>query len=170
VQAAVQKALEARYGSGKWILSNAEGFLYFDRKLIAGKKLDSAEVQRVGAEAAMTVPHVARAYTREQLLSGRAMEDQVARRIMHGYNPQRGGDLIIVDEPYWLNGTGGTTHGSPYNYDAHVPIVFMGPGVKAGRFHHRAAPNDIAPTLATMLSVEIPSGSSGRVLDEILVQ
>ena len=51
---------------------------------------------------------------------------------------------------------------------AHVPIIFMGSGIKPGRYNQRAAPNDIAPTLATLLDVEIPSGSSGRVLDEIL--
>jgi hypothetical protein len=49
-----------------------------------------------------------------------------------------------------------------------VPIIFMGAGVKPGRYNRRAAPNDIAPTLATMLDVEIPSGSGGRVLEEIL--
>ena len=169
VQNAVQQALEARFGKGKWILSSGENFLYFDRKLIQDKKLDSAEVQRVAAEGAMSVPHIARAYTRDQLLSGRAMEDAVARRVMHGYNPQRGGDLVIVAEPYWLAGSKGTTHGAPYNYDTHVPVIFMGAGIKAGRFSRHTAPNDIAPTLATMLGVEIPSGSSGRVLDEILV-
>ena len=72
-------------------------------------------------------------------------------------------------EPYWLAGSKGTTHGTPYNYDTHVPVIFMGAGIKAGRFSRHTAPNDIAPTLATMLGVEIPSGSSGRVLDEILV-
>ena len=47
-------------------------------------------------------------------------------------------------------------------------MIFMGGGIKPGKYNSRAAPNDIAPTLATMLEVEIPSGSSGRVLDEML--
>jgi hypothetical protein len=51
-----------------------------------------------------------------------------------------------------------------------VPIVFLGPGIKAGKYNRAAVPNDIAPTLATMLEVEIPSGSSGRVLDEMLLE
>ncbi|MEO7650939.1 MAG: alkaline phosphatase family protein [Bryobacteraceae bacterium] len=169
VQNSVQKALEARFGKGKWILSSAENFLYFDRKLIQDKKLDSAEVQRVAAEGAMNTPHIARAYTREQLLSGNVMDDIISRRVMHGYNPQRGGDLVIVAEPYWLAGAKGTTHGTPYNYDTHVPVILMGTGIKAGRFNRQVAPNDIAPTLAAILGVEIPSGSNGRILEEILV-
>jgi arylsulfatase A-like enzyme len=76
---------------------------------------------------------------------------------------------VIILEPYWIYGARGTTHGTPYNYDTHVPVIFMGGGIKPGRYNKRAAPNDIAPTLATVLDVEIPSGSSGRVLDEMLI-
>ena len=63
----------------------------------------------------------------------------------------------------------GTTHGTPYDYDSHVPIIFMGAGIKPGKYLKAASPNDIAPTLANLLDVEIPSGSSGRILDEMLL-
>ena len=62
----------------------------------------------------------------------------------------------------------GTTHGAPFDYDAHVPVLFLGPQVRAGRYNRNVMVNDIAPTLATMLDVETPSGSVGRVLDEML--
>ena len=71
-------------------------------------------------------------------------------------------------EPYWLFERSGTSHGTPYNYDTHVPVILMGPGIKPGKYHQRAAVNDIAPTLATLLEVELPSGATGRVLDEAL--
>jgi arylsulfatase A-like enzyme len=54
-----------------------------------------------------------------------------------------------------------------FGYDTHVPVVFMGPGIKAGRFDETISVNDIAPTLATLLGVETPSGSAGRVLAEV---
>jgi hypothetical protein len=60
-----------------------------------------------------------------------------------------------------------TTHGTPFGYDAHVPVIFMGDGIKAGRYNGVVAVNDIAPTVATILEVEIPSGSVGRVLTEL---
>ena len=62
-----------------------------------------------------------------------------------------------------------TGHASPYSYDTHVPVIFMGTGVRAGQYDGAIAVNDIAPTLATMLEIETPSGSVGRVLTEILV-
>jgi predicted AlkP superfamily pyrophosphatase or phosphodiesterase len=168
VQDTVQAALEQRFGKGKWILNAAGESIYLDRELIRQKKHDSAEVERVAAEAARSVPHVARVFTSEQLTAGRAMDDAIGRRVQNGFNSVRGGDLVIILEPYWIYGARGTTHGTPYNYDTHVPIIFMGAGIKPGRYNKRVAPNDIAPTLATMLDVEIPSGSSGRVLDEML--
>jgi membrane-anchored protein YejM (alkaline phosphatase superfamily) len=92
----------------------------------------------------------------------------IDRRVAAGFHRDRGSDLFVVSEPYWLFEAQGTSHGTPYNYDSHVPVIFMGPGMKAGRYAARAAVNDIASTLATLLDVETPSGSSGRVLIEAL--
>jgi hypothetical protein len=165
---AVQAALEQRFGKAKWILYSAAEAMYLDRALMRQKKLDSADVERVASEAARGVPHVARVFTRGQLMAERAMNDMIGRRVQNGFHSGRGADLVIILEPYWIYGASGTTHGTPYNYDTHVPMIFMGAGIKPGKYNSRVAPNDIAPTLATMLEVEIPSGSSGRVLDEIL--
>jgi len=165
---AVQAALDQRFGKAKWILYSAAEAMYLDRALMRQKKLDSADVERVAADAARSVAHVARVFTRGQLMTDRAMNDAVGRRVQNGFHPGRGADLVIILEPYWIYGSSGTTHGTPYNYDTHVPVIFMGAGIKPGKYNSRVAPNDIAPTLATMLEVEIPSGSSGRVLDEIL--
>ena len=62
----------------------------------------------------------------------------------------------------------GTTHGTPYNYDAHIPLILMGSRIAPGEYSQETALNDLAPTLATMVGVEIPAGSSGRVLTEVL--
>jgi arylsulfatase A-like enzyme len=62
----------------------------------------------------------------------------------------------------------GTTHGTPFSYDTHIPLVLMGPGIRPGRYDRSVLLNDLAPTLATLLEVETPSGSSGQVLAEIL--
>ena len=88
---------------------------------------------------------------------------------MYGFFPRDSPDLEIVYEPGVIPGApGGTTHYSPYGYDSHVPVLFMGPGIRPGRYAEKVAPNDIAPTLATLLDLEAPSGSSGSVLTEIL--
>ena len=68
-----------------------------------------------------------------------------------------------------MRAASGTTHGTPYAYDAHIPLVFMGPGIRPGRYDATVALNDLAPTVATLLAIEPPSGSQGRVLNEILL-
>jgi Type I phosphodiesterase / nucleotide pyrophosphatase len=163
----VQAALERRFGAGDWLVATAGSSPYLNYALIAERGLDAAEVRRVAADAAMTAPRVVRVYTRDQLLRGAVAPDLLGRRVLRGFNAQRSGDLEILLEPYWMRAARGTTHGTPYNYDAHIPLIFMGPGIKAGRFHQRAALNDLAPTLATMLDIEMPSGADGRVLSEM---
>jgi len=165
----VEAALEEKYGEGKWIVSPSDHSLYLNRELIRSKNLDAAEVHGVAAEAARGIPHVLRAYTREQLLSGVEMGDELGRRVANGFHAQRGADVYVLLEPYWMYGRSGATHGTAFSYDTHVPIIFMGPGIKAGRYHRKASPNDIAPTLSTILSIAFPSGSTGRILSEILV-
>ena len=165
---AIEQALTTRFGEGKWLMATAGSSPYLNYSLIAEKKLDAAEVRRVAAAAAMAVPHVARVYTRDQLLRAEVANDFIGSRVLRGFNPQRSGDLEIILEPYWMRQATGTTHGSPYNYDAHIPLILMGRGIKAGRYPGHVALNDLAPTLASLIDVDAPAGSSGRVLTEAL--
>ncbi len=167
VRKAVEDALVSKYGSGQWLLSPTDVAFYFNSDLIRQKKLDESEVERTAADAARAVPHVFRAYTREMLLRGE-VDIEVGRRVMNGFYPSRGPDMYVLLEPYWIYGAKGTTHSATFSYDAHVPVIFMGPGIKPGRYDQEIAVNDIAPTLATYLDVETPSGSIGRCLAEIL--
>ncbi len=164
----MQKALTAAFGEGNWLLSSAGSSPYLNYDLIEKKKLDPSAVRSVAAAAAASVPHVARVYTRDQLLRGEVPNDRIGNRLIRGFNRQRSGDLEIILEPYWIRAAQGATHGTPYNYDAHIPLVLMGRRVKPGEYDEAVALNDLAPTLATLAGVEIPSGSVGRVLTEAL--
>jgi hypothetical protein len=165
---AVEAALTDKYGAGQWLLNPSDAALYFNQDLIRQKKLDPAAVERTAAEAAWHTPHVFRVYRGDLMASGVAMEDQVGRRVLNGFYAPRSPDLYVLFEPYWLFGAKGTTHGTTFSYDAHVPVIFMGPGIKPGRFNQQISVNDVAPTLATYLDIETPSGSVGRCLAEIL--
>ncbi len=166
----VQAALVSKYGDGDWVVSNSEHSIYLNWNLIAAKNLDRAEVDRAAAAAAWTIPHVFRVYTRDQLMAGGALEDQVGRRVMNGFYARRSADMEVLLEPYWIFTQTGATHGTTFSYDAHVPVIFLGAGIKPGRYDNAIAVNDIAPTLATILGVETPSGSIGRVLTEMFLQ
>jgi predicted AlkP superfamily pyrophosphatase or phosphodiesterase len=168
ILAAVRTALEKQYGAGNWVLGNKGPDPYLNRELIRTKGLDENSVHRAAADAIRALPHVARVYTREQLLKGEAATDMVGRRVLNGFYAPRAPDVVTILDPYHIESGSGTTHGSPYNYDAHVPVVFMGSGIKPGVYHARVASNDIAPTLAALLWLEPPGGSVGRVLAEAL--
>ena len=165
---AVEKALTGRFGApkDKWVGYSSEGSLF----LSDPNSRDIAEMERVAADAIRALPHVFRVYTRTQLLNGAILEDPVGVRMRNGFNAARSGNVIVMLDPYWIVSRSGTTHGAPFDYDTHVPVLFLGPQVRAGRYHANVMVNDIAPTLATMLDVETPSGSVGRVLDEMLLK
>ena len=107
-------------------------------------------------------------YTSDQLQNGNIQPDPISRAVAYNFFAQRSGDYYVIEEPYYMFSAGGTTHGTPYDYDNHVPVIFFGVGIKPGSYHQKIAVNDIAPTLATILGVEQPAGSIGRVLGEIL--
>ena len=110
------------------------------------------------------------AYTKAEIEGRVAASGPHLPAIRKAWDPERSPDLHVVMKPNWMRSSSRnlTTHGSPHPYDTHVPIMFWGARVKPGRYHANVAPNDIAPTLATMLDVETPSGSVGRVLSEML--
>ena len=166
--AKITDALAKRFGPGKWLLASSGGMLYFNQDLIRAQKLDPAEVELVAAEAGLEQHHIARVYTRSQLVDGAVQHDEISRAFSVGFFGQRSGDLFVLQEPYYLFEATGTSHGTPYDYDNHVPVIFLGPGIKPGKYSTRIAVNDIAPTLAEILNVEQPSGSIGRILSEIL--
>ncbi len=164
--APMQEALEKKFGAGKWILSTAGSSPYLNYELIAEKNLLPAEVRKVAAESITNHPNVFRVYTRDQILNGRSAIDRIDERVFRGFNAKNSGDLEVILNPYWIRGTTAATHGSPFNYDTHIPLVLMGKSIRPGFYYQHAAQNDLAPTLAALLSVEIPSGSMGRILHE----
>lgn len=141
---------------------------YLNWDLMKARGLKPAEVEDTAAAVVSALPHVARVYTRHNLLAGAVTPDRIGARMARSFNARRSGDLEIILDPYWIHGNTGTTHGTPYSYDAHIPIILMGPGIRLGRYAEPVALNDLAPTLATLLDIETPSGSVGRPLYEAL--
>lgn len=169
---AVNKALAARFGEEKWVVGFVNDQFYFDRKLMADKRVIASEMERVAGEAAVTVPGIVGYYTRTQIVEGRMQDGPIARRVVNGFHRVRSGDVWIITKPFAFvtEGNLATTHGSPYNYDTHVPVLFFGQGVRPGRYHVECTPSDLAPTLAALLGVEMPSNRTGRVLYEAIEQ
>ncbi len=149
---------------------------YLNHAALARDGIDLDECERVVGELAMQMPGAARYFTRAQLESKSiSPTDVVARRVLNGFYAQRSGDVIVVFEPYNIlfdlpddptDPLSTATHGSPYSYDTHVPLIIMGRNFSAGRYTQAATPADIAPTLASVLNIQAPSCSIGRILAE----
>jgi predicted AlkP superfamily pyrophosphatase or phosphodiesterase len=167
---AVQGALEAAFGPGNHILALSETGYYLDYTTAVAGGASRSAIEDVAAEALRRMPQVARVYTRTALERSQVSGDRIDQRVLNGFNREESGDIVVVHDPGWLGGSGGTTHGSPYSYDTHVPLIFWGPDnlVKPGLYSAPAAINDVAPTLAVMVQVAVPNGALGRVLHEIL--
>jgi predicted AlkP superfamily pyrophosphatase or phosphodiesterase len=186
--AIIKRAISARYNpQGKspdptadYLLRNTElaagrewllnGNLYFNYDALKRDSVSVEEFSQVVVAAALTVPGVARAFSRLQLLRGAtSITDPIERRVVHGFHPARSGDVVLVAEPYKYLGDATTaTHGSAYSYDTHVPTIIMGRGVIPGVYLEPATPADIAPTLSVLLGLTAPANSTGRVLREAL--
>jgi hypothetical protein len=95
---------------------------------------------------------------------------QVAReRIINGFNTQRGGDLMVLTKSGVVDGyPTGTSHGVLYNYDAHIPFLIVGNGIKHNVVNTPTYMTDIAPTISTLLGIQMPSGSIGKPILEVL--
>jgi hypothetical protein len=151
----------------EWFINNN---IYFNYDALRRDGVTLEEFSGVVVAAALTVPGIARAFSRFQLLRGAtSITDPIERRALHGFYPARSGDVVMVAEPYkYIAETITATHGSPYSYDTHVPTIIMGAGVIPGRYLEPASPADIAPTLSALLRITAPSNSTGRVLIEAL--
>ena len=90
-------------------------------------------------------------------------------RIVNGYNAQRGGDLMVLTKSGVVDGyPTGTSHGVLYNYDAHIPFLIVGNGIKHTVVNTPTFMTDIAPTISTLLGIQMPSGSIGKPILEVL--
>ena len=107
-------------------------------------------------------------YTRSQLERGDAPNTELGLKYLHSYSPLAGWYVLGVPPPFAIGFVGGTDHASPYNYDTHVPLAFYGLPFQAGTYRTHAEPVDLVATLASLLGINVPTHSIGRVLTEML--
>jgi arylsulfatase A-like enzyme len=133
----------------------------------AGVNADSA-IASFGADA-QRVDGVLRADLMTALAKADTVHDAIARRWLHMFRPDGAVRLIVTLTPYsYWAGITSATHGSPHDYDAHVPIVFYGARVKAGKYPGFVRVVDMAPTLAEIVGVKPLEALDGHVLRQAI--
>ena len=109
-------------------------------------------------------------YTKSQLAAGEVPATEFGRKYLNSYSPEGSWFVMGVPDIYTVGGVKGTDHTSPYNYDTHVPLAFYGLPFRAGTYRMNVEPIDLAPTLASLIGINAPTHSVGRVLTEALSQ
>jgi predicted AlkP superfamily pyrophosphatase or phosphodiesterase len=170
----LENRLKAEFGLNKdAIRLYAQPYIYLNHELIAEKNVNLDSVQSVIAEEVSKVEGVAYAVTSADVKHNRLQKTRVMELIKNNYHPQRSGDVYVVFGPRsYINDMDGltiaSTHGSPWRYDTHVPVIFAGFDIKANKTSRPITPYDIAPTLSNKLGITQPSGATGDVLREVV--
>jgi len=142
--------------------------LYLDIKAIESLGIEVAQVERELATIMMTLPGFSLALAKTDILAGIIPDTVQARRMACGVDPDRSGNVIVVQDPYWYLSRepdgDAAMHGSSYHYDTHVPIMIAGPGIGRGAINSAVAAHDVAPTISEYLGLPPPSGSIGTPL------
>lgn len=161
IDAAVKTALG---GDGPFVAATNGGDVYFKPGVYDRLAQNRAAMGAV-ITAVKAIPGVALVLTSDQLApaSARTSKDAHLRAAALSYYPGRSGDLLVVPSENWILAGSGTTHGSWYAYDQHVPVILYGAHIRPGEHTEAASPADIAPTLASLVGVRLPS-PDGHVL------
>lgn len=150
------------------ILNYSSFNLFFNKETIKNKNLDLNVVKASFKTYLMSQDYVKRVYTEEEILDASG-NDYFLNFIFKGYDVTQNGDLVILDKPGYIEYQGkGTSHGTPYSYDTHVPAIFYGWNVKKGESYDKKNITEIAPTLAQKLKIPFPNGTEANVLEEVL--
>jgi predicted AlkP superfamily pyrophosphatase or phosphodiesterase len=171
---AIKQALEAKFGPDEYILPLREVYVTFTPAIREKRPNDIEAMQDVVAETAQKVPGVAYAVPAHKILAGALdVENPLMDQIARSYRPGVAGDVYIVIDAYHRAWSGAmpmtATHGTPYDYDTHVAMMFFGAGIRAeGEIDDKACPESIAPTLAIALGIAPPSATTAPVLDGLL--
>jgi predicted AlkP superfamily pyrophosphatase or phosphodiesterase len=161
--------------SGGLIETYDHPYLYFTDDVKNNTMIDHEALEAAVVEELTKFPGVSLAVSSSALRKGNLSDTDLMRAVVNNFHPKRSGDVFIVFEPNWfINDFDGltvaATHGSPWNYDTHVPIVFAGGGLKSTTVDRRVHTVDIAPTLSRIFGTKIPSGSVGEPLTEVSIK
>jgi hypothetical protein len=141
--------------------------IYFNLPLLQERDIPMPEAEAIVKTALERFPQMYAVYTRTELMKGQ-VRGRLGHKALESFHPNRSGHLFFQMNPYVsFKKKDGTTHGSPWGYDSHVPILWYHPKIKPGTYYQAVSVADIAPTLAVLLEIEFPAGVQGRVLSEI---
>ncbi|MGN6532059.1 MAG: alkaline phosphatase PafA [Ginsengibacter sp.] len=162
--------LTKKFGVEKLLSSSINYHFGFDLKKINENNLDYEAVKKAAVSFLQKQPGIQFAVDIDHI-GDAPIPEPIKTMIINGYNTKRCGPVMIIVDPGWFGGSEGgtgTTHGNWNPYDTHIPLVFMGWDVKHGTTNRYIRMSDISPTIAALLHIQMPNGSVGEVIGEIV--
>ncbi len=150
------------------ISSVYESTIYFNHKLMDSLQITDAYLTQLISKFLESKPNVLQVVNNRNAALA-PLPQLIREMLLNGYTPQRSGDLTVLLKSGVIDGyPTGASHGVFYNYDSHIPLFFYGKGIKKGNVNSMNYMTDIAPTISTLLGVQMPSGSIGKPILEVL--
>jgi arylsulfatase A-like enzyme len=140
---------------------------WLDNNVFAAVHLNEQDAEKAAGEA-IKQAGLRGYYTKSQLAAGEVPDTELGHKYLNSYSPLGSWFVMGIPNFYNVGSSSGTDHASPYNYDTHVPLAFYGVPFQPGTYRERAEPVDLAPTLASLLGINPPTHSIGRVLTDAL--
>lgn len=158
-----------KYFNSVELIENASNYqIFLNKEKIESKGFSVNEVAQKLADEVVNYEGIYKAVTARTLQTTH-FTSGILHHLQNGYNQKYSGDVMMIPYPATLTGrTRGTSHGSGYSYDTHVPIIFYGNGIKQGSSKKKYSIIDIAPTVANLLKIEAPNSTTGIIIDELL--
>lgn len=168
----VEAALVQKFGEGNWITTIINEQVFINENLVREKNIEPRKIQQVVVDLLLSDPQISHAIGAADLTSN-VYPEGALRSLQRGFMPQRSGDVCFALRPGLLEVSElppgkGTSHGSVWNYDTHVPIIFFGHGVKKADVTRRISITDIAPTVAIITGMIMPDACIGNPIEEFI--
>src|SRR5690606_466171 len=164
----LNERFEKEYGVKGVIANFHNNQVSLNKAAIASNKLNETEIKNKIIEFLKKQPGISYAIDMDHVQDANIPE-YYRTRIINGFHPERSGVIQIVQKPGWSGGgSTGTTHGTMGRYDVHIPLLFMGWGIKHGKSNQTYNMTDIAPTVCALLRIQEPNGSIGKPIAEVL--
>jgi hypothetical protein len=168
IKSKLEEFLRYRFGTTDIIKNFSNSQYFLDHKVIKNLDIEVAEAQEIIAKELLNYEGIDRVYTGHQMWQNNYTAG-IPHLLQNGYNQKRSGDVLLVLKPGFISYTRtGSTHGSPQIYDTHAPLLFYGKGIQKGSTNKRTEIPDIAPTVAALLGIAFPNGTTGKPIIEVL--
>jgi predicted AlkP superfamily pyrophosphatase or phosphodiesterase len=164
----LKEFMNTKFGSADLIENISNGQVFLNRKKINELGLSIENVQETIVNEMITYPSIDKVYSAKTMAST-SFTNGIEALLQNGYNQKRSGDVLLVYKTSYISSSRtGSTHGSGFDYDTHVPLLFFGKGIKQGETLQKTEITDIAPTMSALLDISFPNASIGQPLEFVL--